>query len=190
MKSLNILYIHSHDTGRFVQPYGHQIPTPHLQNLAESGILFRRAFCASPSCSPSRAALLTGQYAHSSGMLGLAHRGWKLHDYKQHIIHTLKTVGYSSALCGVQHIAAGPDSIATIGYDELIPARDARARHVAPAAADWLKSAPSEPFFLDVGFVETHTLPNDSRFGNSLFGCAPGDARYACLLYTSPSPRD
>ena len=30
----NILYLHSHDTGRYIQPYGHKIPTPHLQKLA------------------------------------------------------------------------------------------------------------------------------------------------------------
>lgn len=27
----NILYLHSHDSGRFVQPYGHAIDTPHIQ---------------------------------------------------------------------------------------------------------------------------------------------------------------
>ena len=31
----NIVYIHSHDTGRYVQPYGYQVPTPNLQRLAE-----------------------------------------------------------------------------------------------------------------------------------------------------------
>ena len=56
----NILYIHSHDTGRYVQPYGYAIPTPSIQRLAEQGILFRKAFSAAPTCSPSRASLLTG----------------------------------------------------------------------------------------------------------------------------------
>ena len=31
MERPNILYIHSHDTGRYVQPYGHNIPTPNIQ---------------------------------------------------------------------------------------------------------------------------------------------------------------
>ena len=34
----NILYIHSHDTGRYVQPYGHAIPTPNIQWLADQGV--------------------------------------------------------------------------------------------------------------------------------------------------------
>ncbi len=111
MPTPNILYIHSHDTGRYVQPYGYGVATPCIQRLAAEGVLFRQAFCAAPTCSPSRAALLTGQSAHSSGMLGLAHRGWKLHDYGQHILHTLKKIGYHTALAGIQHIAAGPDAV-------------------------------------------------------------------------------
>ena len=40
--------------------------------------MFRNAFCAAPSCSGSRAALLTGEYCHTNGMMGLAHRGFSL----------------------------------------------------------------------------------------------------------------
>ena len=41
---MNIIYIHSHDTGRYVQPYGHSIPTPNIQKLAEEGVLFGKLF--------------------------------------------------------------------------------------------------------------------------------------------------
>jgi arylsulfatase A-like enzyme len=44
----NILYIHSHDTGRYIQPYGHAIPTPNLQWLADQGIMFRNASVPRP----------------------------------------------------------------------------------------------------------------------------------------------
>ena len=149
----NILYIHSHDTGRYVQPYGYAVPTPNIQELAEEGVLFRRAFCTAPTCSPSRASLLTGQYPHSCGMLGLAHRGFSLRDYGRHIIHTLRKVGYTSTLIGVQHVAKAPE---VIGYDEVVPVESNKAEHVAPAAAKFLKGRPREPFFLSVGFSETH----------------------------------
>ena len=102
----NILYIHSHDTGRWIQPYGCAVPTPNLQRLAEGGVLFRQAFCAAPTCSPSRAALVTGTYPHCNGMMGLAHRGFSLNDYNHHVLHTLRACGYYSALSGVQHIDA------------------------------------------------------------------------------------
>jgi N-sulfoglucosamine sulfohydrolase len=79
----NVLYLHSHDTGRYVQPYGHPVPTPNIQRLADQGVLFRRAFCAAPTCSASRACLLTGQYGHNNGMMGLAHRGWSLNELSE-----------------------------------------------------------------------------------------------------------
>src|SRR5205823_10091337 len=99
----NIVYIHSHDSGRYLQPYGHAVPTPNLQRLATEGVLFRQAFSVAPTCSPSRASLLTGQCPHRNGMLGLAHRGFALNDYRKHIIHTLKRAGYRSVLVGLQH---------------------------------------------------------------------------------------
>jgi N-sulfoglucosamine sulfohydrolase len=149
----NILYIHSHDTGRYIQPYGFDVPTPNLQKLASEGILFRQAFDAAPTCSPSRAALLTGQCPHNNGMLGLAHRGFSLNDYNQHIIHWLRPHGYRSTLIGVQHIAKDPR---TIGYDEVVDCGGVHVAQVAPAAVRFLKAAPKQPFFLTVGFHETH----------------------------------
>src|SRR6266508_3731499 len=147
----NILYLHSHDTGRAIQPYGAPVATPRLQQLAEQGVLFRQAFSAAPTCSPSRAALVTGQSAHSSGMLGLAHRGFALHDYRQHLLHTLRPAGYYAALFGMQHIARDP---AVIGYDHIW-VRSSLVEQVAPAVADFLAHIP-QPFFLSVGFFETH----------------------------------
>jgi arylsulfatase A-like enzyme len=149
----NIIYLHSHDTGRYLQPYGFAVPTPNLQKLASEGILFRHAFCAAPTCSPSRASLLTGQCAHNNGMLGLAHRGFSLNDYKQHILHTLRPHGYRSTLIGVQHIAKNP---AVIGYDEIVATAGVHVAEVAPAAVRFLKQRPKEPFFLNIGFFETH----------------------------------
>ncbi len=105
-----------------MRPYGHSVRTPNIQRLAEEGVLFRQAFCAAPTCSGSRACLPTGQYAHSNGMVGLAHRGFELNDHRQHIVHMLRENGYWSALIGEQHISKKPD---VIGYDEVfkIPCR-------------------------------------------------------------------
>lgn len=165
----NILYLHSHDTGRYIQPMGHAVPTPHLQQLAEEGYLFRQAFCAAPTCSPSRAALLTGQAAHSSGMLGLAHRGFALYDYAQHLVTTLKAAGYHTALAGMQHVAAGEDGPRVVGYDETLERPNTQAANVSGAAEAFLDAKPTEPFFLDVGYSETHLkfpeMPEeDSRY--------------------------
>lgn len=166
----NIIYIHSHDTGRYVQPYGYAVPTPNIQLLADQGILFRRAFCAAPTCSGSRAALLTGQHCHNNGMMGLAHRGWELNDYSQHLIHPLKKAGYHTILVGEQHISMDPG---VIGYDEVHKLDDNYAQRVAPSALGSLASAP-EPFFMSVGFFETHrdfAAPTSVR--DSLYSLPP-----------------
>lgn len=151
----NILYLNSHDTGRYVQPYGYAVPTPNIQMLADQGVLFRKAFAAAPVCSGSRAALLTGQYAHSTGMLGLAHRGYKLAHPERHIVHTLHEAGYWTGLIGEQHVSARPEDL---GYEHVVEIESTHARDVAPAAMSTLENLPAKdrPFFLSVGFFETH----------------------------------
>jgi arylsulfatase A-like enzyme len=150
---LNILYIHSHDSGRYLQPFGHAVPTPTLTKLAGEGVIFRKAFCAAPTCSPSRACLLTGQSAHENGMVGLAHLGFKLRDYRKTLIQTLKDSGYATILGGLQHIAPNTEMI---GYDQILAHKNASAVQVAPAVVSFLNTRPKVPFFLDVGFFETH----------------------------------
>ena len=169
----NILYLHSHDTGRYVQPYGHQVPTPNIQRLADQGMLFREAFCAAPTCSGSRASLLTGQWTHSNGMTGLAHRGWTLNDYSHHILHTLRDAGYWSGLIGEQHLSVDPD---TLGYDHVVDIDTTHVETVAPAAVKLLKDRPPQPFFLSVGFFETHReyFPATS-IRDSLYSLPPGN---------------
>jgi arylsulfatase A-like enzyme len=163
----NIVYLHSHDSGRYLQPYGHNVPTPNLQKLASEGVLFRQAFSGAPTCSPSRATLLTGQCAHQNGMLGLAHRGFAMADYSRHLVHTLRKAGYRSVLAGLQHVADVPEKI---GFDEVLRPKNTRAATVAPGAVEFLSRRPAQPFFLDVGFFETHreypepTAGDDPRY--------------------------
>ena len=154
MPKYNVLYLHVHDAGRYVQPYGHAVPTPNIQDLAEQGVLFRQAFCANPTCSASRASLLTGLWPHCSGMTGLAHRGWSLSDYSRHIVHTLKAAGYHTALCGTQHVAQGAERI---GYDEIVDIPGGRnVETIANAARGYLQRGHDRPFFLSAGFNVTH----------------------------------
>ena len=130
-----------------------------IQKLAEEGVLFRKAFCAAPTCSGSRACLLTGQYAHSNGMVGLAHRGFPLNDYRHHIVHTLHDLGYWSALIGEQHISKKPE---IIGYDEVIKIDTSHVDDVAPVAVDLLtKRASGRPFFLSSA-SSRHTASSSS----------------------------
>jgi len=165
--------MHSHDTGRYIQPYGYAIDTPNLQKFAEEGMLFRKAFTVSPTCSPSRAALLTGEMPHSNGMLGLAHRGFSLYNYNHHIVDILKSLGYKTTLAGIQHIAEKIDDRTEgwqrIGYDNFLGNHEV----AEEKAIEYIATKPEEPFFMSVGFFETHReFPEKHPFDNAAY-CLP-----------------
>ena len=68
-KPLNILFLLADD---WSYPYGglygkQEVPTPNLDKLAKQGVLFNNAYCSTPSCTASRASMLTGMYPHNLG---------------------------------------------------------------------------------------------------------------------------
>ena len=158
---LNILYLHTHDAGRYVEPYGHAIPSPNVQKLAERGVLFRQAFNVAPTCSPSRSGLVTGRWTHCNGMFGLTGQGWSLNDYSQHIARFLSKNGYETALAGAQHVAKEPRDVGVdkLGYERILTRSKEKGGTgmAAEDAARWfLEQKHDRPFFLTVGFGEPH----------------------------------
>lgn len=163
----NILYLHSHDTGRCVQPYGYAVATPHLQRFAEQGVLFRQAHAAAPTCSPSRAALLTGEYPHVCGMHGLASPPWnyRLKEPGHLLPAVLRTHGYATAVGGVHHIGGkSPEEVRAQGFERFLNSDDfcEDVLDLHQRAADFLSAPPGQPWFLAVGFDQTH---RDNRQG-------------------------
>ena len=155
---MNIVYLHTHDSGRYWTPYGFPAVMPNTLALASEGLLFRNAFCAAPTCSPSRAALLTGQAAHSCGMLGLAHRGFALADPSRHLSGFLAGHGFETVLCGVQHEASADDGL---GYEIRLTKDKCRDMvewdlQNARLAGEYLKQRHEKPFFLSLGLMNTH----------------------------------
>lgn len=66
----NVLFIAMDDLNDWIGCLcGHpQTKTPNLDRFAASGVLFRNAYCAAPSCNPSRSAIFSGLPPHRSGL--------------------------------------------------------------------------------------------------------------------------
>ena len=66
----NVLLISLDDLNDWIEPLGGhpQTKTPNLAAFAEESVTFGRAYCASPSCNPSRTALMTGKAPYVTGV--------------------------------------------------------------------------------------------------------------------------
>jgi len=129
-------------------PYGGQgIRTPNMQRLAAAGLTFDRAYVASPSCAPSRAALLTGLMPARNGAEA---------NHSKPRAEIKKWPSYFHML-GYEVVAFGKVShyrhTADYGFDHF--AHDTFHDHRGiPAAVEFLKTRPREnakPLCLFVG---------------------------------------
>jgi arylsulfatase A-like enzyme len=151
----NILFIITHDTGRHLGCYGRGAPSPNLDKLAEEGVKFTQAFCTAPQCSPSRASVLTGLMPHRHGLIGLAHRGFRLRNDVSLLPKLLSQAGYSTHLFGLQHETTW-DRVGELGYQHVHRPDGLSCLKVTPLLLDFLSKEPPQPFFASVGFTETH----------------------------------
>ena len=171
----NVLLVHSHDLGRYLSCYGRDVETPHVEQLAEDGVLFENHYVTAPQCSPSRGSLLTGLHPHVNGLMGLAHGDWHIRDDVTALPAYLKQAGYETHLFGLQHVTDDPQGI---GFEyvhsegNLLPAASPeihevnRARDVAETFEVFLeKESYHEPFFASVGVFELHRIEVNDHFG-------------------------
>src|SRR5829696_8582863 len=86
------------------------IPTPHLDALAASGVRFTNGYVSGPYCSPTRAGLLTGRYQQRFGHeFNGGGEGHGLPVTETTIANRLKAAGYATALVGKWHLGASDE---------------------------------------------------------------------------------
>ena len=96
-----------------------QIKTPNLDRLARMGTRFDRAYCPNPTCTPTRASLLTGMWPSVHGAYTL---GTKLDEAKPTIGGYLREAGYRTGIVGKAHfqpLASTPECESVEAYPTL-----------------------------------------------------------------------
>ena len=79
------------------------VQTPAIDQLARDGTRFLNAFATTPLCSPSRAAILTGQYVHTNGIIDNTARDSATHRLSTFAI-PLQAAGYETGFFGKWHM--------------------------------------------------------------------------------------
>ena len=86
---------------------GHpHVKTPNIDRLASEGLVFENAFCTTSLCSPSRASILSGLYAHAHGVTN------NFTEYPTQLASfpkQLQTAGYETAYIGKWHMGENND---------------------------------------------------------------------------------
>jgi arylsulfatase len=96
--------------------------TPNINRLAAEGINFMRMY-TEPSCTPSRAAVLTGRHAVRNGMynVGFPYEYGGLADEEVTMAEVLSEAGYTTAFFGKSHLGDIEESYMTNqGFDEAV----------------------------------------------------------------------
>lgn len=163
-KRPNILFIFADDHAyQAISAYGsNRNKTPHIDRIANEGILFTNCCVTNSICAPSRAVIQTGKYSHLNGVYD---NRQEFDTSQQTFPKLLKNAGYQTALIGKWHLKAEPSYF---DYWEVLPGQghyynpdfhtaNGMVREegyvtniITDKALDWLqnKRHPEKPFLL------------------------------------------
>jgi len=178
-KPLNIVFILSDDHRYDFMGFTGKVPflqTPNMDKMALQGAHIQNAFVTTSLCSPSRASILTGQYAHHHGVVD---NQSPIADSVNFFPQYLQRAGYETAFVGKWHMGHDNDEPRK-GFDRWVSFRG-QGNYYNPAmnvdgerieykdstyitdlltdyAVDWLKTRTSEqPFFMYLSHKAVHS---------------------------------
>jgi len=177
-RPLNVIFVLVDDL-RFdaLGVMGHPwLETPHLDALARSGVQMKNAFVTTALCSPSRASILTGHYAHRHRVVD---NNNPVPPGTTFFPQSLQKAGYDTAFIGKWHMGGESDAPQP-GFDrwvsfrgqgtylpsknglnvdgKAVPQRGYITDELTDYAADWLKARSKDrPFFLYLSHKAVHS---------------------------------
>lgn len=154
---------------------GHpHLKTPHIDRLAREGARFANAFCTTSLCSPSRASILSGLYAHTHGVVNnFTEYPKELASFPKQLQHA----GYETAYLGKWHMGEENDEKRP-GFDYFVThkgqgkyfdtefnidgqrqvVKGYYTHVVTELALNWLKKERTKPFLLMLGHKAPHSF--------------------------------
>ena len=171
----NILLIVPDDVGYWnVGAYSHgmMVPTPNIDRIAKEGMLFTDHY-AQPTCTPGRAAMITGQLPIRTGLttVGMAGSPVGLDGRDPTLAEVLKEQGYRTGQFGKNHLGDRNEHLPTVhGFDEFYGNLYHLNTEEEPELGDW----PKDPGFnqryrprgvLDCRASDVDDPTVDPRFG-------------------------
>ncbi len=132
--------------------------TPNIDKLAASGVIFERAYAATPICAASRASLLTGLYPQTNGSVALDHEAFIQSVVNERSIktvaHYLQAGGYNTFYVGKSHFGQPMEFGFLKGKSQFDPTGDRNFNDVLGFLDDSLIS--ERPFFLQLDLGQPH----------------------------------
>ena len=180
------------DDGGFESPvFGNNvISTPHISSLASNGTVFQRAYTAVSSCSPSRAAILSGLPTHQNGMYGLHQNPGNFQSNADitSLPNLLNNAGYKTGIIGKHHVGPLPNFNFTYGttskycwagalgnalnFGSKVTCRaeynqvTRNLTNMKLNTREFLSIDAKKPFFLYIGFGDVHRCKYKSAIGS------------------------
>ncbi|WP_146851737.1 sulfatase family protein [Brevifollis gellanilyticus] len=153
------------------------VKTPHIDRIAKEGVLFKNTFCTTSLCSPSRASILSGLYAHTHGVTNNFTEYPATMPSFPSVLHD---AGYTTGYFGKYHMGEDNDEPRP-GFDNFTTHKgqgkyfdtewhlNGKERRVIPGyytnvvtdlAMDWLKSVSGsgKPWAVCVGHKAPHSF--------------------------------
>lgn len=217
----NIVFIISDDHAyQAISAYGGRLaevaPTPNIDRIADSGMLFTNCLVTNSICGPSRATILTGKYSHQNGFIDNTF-GSQFDFNQQTFAELLQAAGYKTGVLGKLHLGAKPSK--GFDYIDILPGQGSyynpvfineqgqyklegyTTEIITEKAIQWMDSIKSDaqPFMLFLGHKSPHRpwQPGPNEIGmyegvtipepESLFDTYTGNRTVAAMNFMSIS---